>query len=535
MIGKGILQFFRPGPPVLSGGNVTAVLSAGYLYVRTAWNATNDLVERVSYNLGGPSTATNDTVAPNGMRLIPVATSAANTVSTYNAVAAYPGQLAGQTDDSPPVNYNNTYNGGGHSPSMGKLVPATAHGKATADEGSTYTSNGVTWTLMKVIDANNLWMMSANTGTATIWAYNTAALPDGTMTHASGGVNVGNFTFAGTTTIEMRPSAQNLSKTVLMNGAVPLTVDGVYTCQFIEISESYSLPNMESVAVAIRAAVGTGGVSFIDPSLQQQITCSYLWHWEDNGSLTVRATVAAVQDVSLAVNSGYIGFVQSQPIIWSAANSETVNLYIPRVNAIVGSIKTWNFSSVEDILTNGFEQIDLVASTWSAPTNPPERMVQIVKTSGGVNRFGYVHGYSRQSGVGANLANYATNQSGRITSVRKMYMFGLSKLSTFLSGGSTFATGQSLSAVAYRIPYDLTTLTQATCWAVRQDGATAECIVDFHQNVAGLSLPINPKYNGKTVTVLDSQGSITLGGTVVAGAISCTVTGGFGSAVLSVA
>lgn len=93
-----------------------------------------------------------------------------------------------------------------------------------------------------------------------------------------------------------------------------------------------------------------------------------------------------------------------------------------------------------------------------------------------------------------------------------------------------------VEATAYRIPYNLDPIPEATCAAVRLYDGGAEVVLDFHTNVTAKAVPVPAKLNGKTVTIVDSNGNLTLDtATVENGEIIVTVTGGYGAAVLSVA
>lgn len=516
-------------------------VASGYLYARFAWDATYDVVQRMAVTAVSPSATTNGVVQPSGFRRIPIATSRTGMIAAFDAAIGTGDSFAGNADDAPPVKYNNTYIGGNHGAAFAKKITAVGHGKTVADIGSQWVSAAaVTFYIIRIVDADNIWVLSNNTGAnAERWSFNTTLAAPAALTHVAGATNTATINFTASVTQQIFPAVQNLSRKIYKNGTQELTVDGVYDVNHVSIVESYGIANVAAMLdylIAGRPWASTPDLN--SSSIATQVSIAHTYTIRENGSMTVDGRFENLQTIGLSTSDGYVGFVQSNPIGWqSGGNVETLNYYVPRVAPIVGSVKTWDFDGCEVIFPATVELIGFPAATWDSATNPPDRMAQFVTTTAtGVKTRGYVMGYSRLSGAGADMDNYVI-KSGFFSSARKMYTHILTKEApVFGAPADVLAANSVVAATAYRIPYNLADIPEATVAAVRLTSTGAEVILDFHQSVTAYAVPVPTKLNGKTATIVDSQGGISLdSATVAAGAITVTVTGGRGSAVLSVA
>lgn len=535
VLGRPFSAGFRLGSPLAKGGAVAPaqiLLNGGYAYLGSPWSATEMLVSRISYDQGGPSLSGNDPVNPSGIKRVPIGTATANLKAAFDA-APSTAYIAAEGDDSSPLNYNGTYIGGAHGAFVVKRATAPGHGKTVADVGSQWDDSvPINWTLLRVVDANTLDFISANSGTnAERWAY-TLSL-SGTLTHSAGATNTASIVISGAaSTQQLLPAIRLVSKTLTVDG-VTVSAPGSYAGR-LQITEIYDIMNVESIAAYVRAGrPWASQPSFNDASIHAQCRCTFVRTWERNGSQTLDATVHFYDSVNIAAAvGGFIGLTQLSVPNWNAG--ESLSLFIPRYGNLVGGLKTWNFSN-EEIISGAVEALNLSASAWSAPVNPPNRMALVNKSAGGVRQFGMVHGYSRQAVPGSALGSYAT-RTGFFSALRKTYPAALTGASTALSGGNTVPAGFDFSGRAYRIPYNLAAVPEATTMAVRLYQGGAEVMLDFVQNVSSLVIPLPPGLNGKSVTVLNSDGGFALDtATVVNNQIRVTVTGGKGSGELEIA
>ena len=79
-------------------------------------------------------------------------------------------------DDAAPWHVNGTYIGGNHGCLCVLEVTSAAHGLQKHDIGSRWNDeSGQVFNLVSVVDADRLWYVSDNTGTGTIWKFNTTS------------------------------------------------------------------------------------------------------------------------------------------------------------------------------------------------------------------------------------------------------------------------------------------------------------------------------------------------------------------------
>ena len=509
-------------------------LASGVLYVRTARDATYDQVWKISVNDVPASATANGCVNPSGIRLIPIATARTGMIAAFNA-AVTAQRLSFEGDDGAPVRYNNSFTGGAHAHSVGIKVTSTAHGKTVADLYSEWSDGSKSVWIIAIIDANTLVCMLTNlTASNSAWQFYTN-LSAGTLTHITGASNTASFAITTPLTQQLFPGVQDHTKVITINDTTTISADGVYDCYKVNIEEEYGLANPESMRdIGIAGRPWAAALPYNDPSIDTQALVNYDYCVWDNGVMTVAGRFEALQNIGLSTGVGYVGFTQASSVNYVSGASETLNMYIPRVNAIVGSVKTWNFSSSENI-TGTFEFIDLTAARCANATNWPDYIAQYSKSSGSVNQRGIAFGYVWGSG---NDLHTWGNRAGNISASRKMYPYALSPAPSILgSPPNIIPAGTVRTKTAFRAPYSLASLSEATVFAVIPTGlATAEVRAVFHQNVTAKACYVGTKYNGKTVTVLDGNGNLTLdSATVSGGNVTLTVTGSYGEATLSIA
>ncbi len=530
--------FDSPYSPGLGGGlpnTMTVELASGYLYARFPWDATYDAVQRITVTAVPASATANGCVAPSGIRLIPIATAREAMATAFNAAASAQ-YVSPEQDDSPPVKYNNLYVAGGHGLTVASTVTAASHGKTVADIGSEWSDGAKSVWIIGVPDANTLHCMLANIGANTERWFFFTNLNVGSLTHIAGATNTAAITTTAKVTLDIRPCVKNHTKVIKLNGATTITADGVYDCRFVDVEESYEILNAES----IRQRIITGrpwatAPVYNDSSVDVQVRMEYVYRLHDHGVMVIDSKFDNLQSIGLSSGDGYVGFAQVSALLYNPALSETLNFYVPRISPIVGAVKTWDFKAGENI-TGAFESINFLKASWTSASNAPDRMVQYIKNSGGTRVRGLATGYSRLSGAGADIDNY-TVKSGSISAGKKMYPQLLGKSAPAFGAPADALPARSVvTAVAYRAPFNLANTPEITSIVVLPNDTGAEVILDLHTNVTAYAVPVPVSLNGKTVTIVDSNGNLTLdSATVTAGAITITVTGGYGEATLQVA
>lgn len=497
---------------------VSVSIDGTYAYVRTKWNSTLDLVQRIQYGTNTPFA--NNVVNPQYEKTIPSSTALDATITAYASGTT----LVSQGDDAAPCQYNGTYIGANHGAFFVHEVTVTGHGKAVQDVGSQWSALGTYFTILRIVDVNKLWLLSENSGGAQ-WNFITTSLADVFLSHHSGATNTGSFTPSADALTQLLPAIKSHSKTIRLDGRVPVTVAGTYSAEFVDIVDAYDICNPVSVLSYIQSQAG-GSVQpgFTDSPVASDARVCVTYRYGSNGSVSVHSQFQSKSALTLQ----YLGFIQALPLTYAG---KSLVQYIPKVNPIVGSLNTWNFEATEDI-TSQVEAIYLTTARWKDADNPPDRMAQIVK-NGSTKEFGHVIGYGLQRGAGVPATRKLNiNDAGFLYTSRKMYPKGI----TGSAYGSNLMPANTIhSMVAYRCMYNFEAIPEATVFAWYYDGDDIVIILDFHQSVTAKSIPLPSWMIGKTATLIDNSTSFSLLTPIVnEDGIVITVTGGYGQASIRV-
>ena len=495
----------------------TVCLDSTYIYIRTKWNATLDLVQQVQY---GTTTAFNNNVVnPYSIKTIPANTSDENTIAAYATGTL----IASHPDDAAPCNYNFTYIGANHGAAIVHQITASAHGKVVQDVGSRWTNGSLTYTLMRIVDANTLWFVSQNTGGA-YWAFSNTSINGQTLTHSAGATNTANIAIsADAVAQQLYPAIRSQSKSIRLDGRSVISAIGVYKCEFVDIVNTYEICNPAAVLAYVQSVTGSATQPAFDhSSIATDMRVVVTYRYGANGACSINSMYQTKSQLRM----GYIGAVQALPLSYSG---KSIFQYVPKLNPIVGALKTWNLSAVEDI-TSQVETLNFINSTWADANNPPDRMVQYVSTAGTKNH-GFVLGYGLQRGFGQPLIrkNMALSQAGFLNaSTRKMYPYLLNN-SNYPS--SMIPSDTVITVSAYRSLYNFDAVPNATTYTWYYDDDDIVVVFDIHQTVTALRLPLPSWMSGLNATVIDASASFKLLTPIVSDdGLVVSVTGGYGQA-----
>ena len=477
------------------------------VYVRSHWSSTLDLIQRIALSTG--TAFTNDTVNLTGART--ALKTVTDTASAFNGGTV----LASQGDDACPMNYNGTYIGANHGAFIVRETTATAHGKTVFDVGSQWTDGAARkWTIVRIVDANKLWLVSENLSVYPVWSFATA-FTGTTLTHFSGATNTGAISIASSTTTQLWPAINAQSKRVLLDGVTEILADGTYRCNTLQVVEGYNITNPASVLSYVQSQVGSATQPALNhSSVAADVKRTITYLFAENGSCTITDGVQVVN----ALTIGYLGATQAGALNYSG---KQLWQYMPRVTAKTNPSGTWDFQAQADI-SGTFELITLGSANWTDANNPPDRMAQIVKTAG-VAEFGLMVGYSPRRSVGVPaLRKTLVNTSGFISSLRKQYPYAVNV--------PALSAGTAYDIVAFRGWWNAADAGDASAFTWYRDGKSVIVVADFHQTVNNSRLQLPSRFVGMDVTVVDKSASLTLhgSGVVSAGGLQVSVSGGYG-------
>jgi hypothetical protein len=498
------------------------------IWLRTAFNDTNDLVQKLYANMATKYATVywNPIFCPNRTSLL-----AKNTALDY--ATSWDGTTYHYTDDDAyPLNYNGTYMGGNHGPNCCRNVTITGHDKATADLGSIWQDAGTKqWTLVRIVDANTLQFCPEFTVSSDSWAFSTTigAAP---LSHVSGATHTGDIAFTASVVSELLPCVKTVVTTILKDGVTDISVDGidamtsnVFECDFIDIKQTYSIPDPRTIPTYMQANVGkTIAEAIVDSSVTADVNVAITYRFYSNGTCVVYHTVTAVNKV----NTVLFGGVQSIALNYGTASRKLLE-YIPRAKSFVGSTATWDFKT-PSLISGTFEEINLTSARWEDANKPPFRFTQVLEASDDTKLIGFTLGYSLDKTI-------------TIDSVRKNNLAGLQGAFNMPASSrkqypvAEYATSLSaaayINALCYRSYFDPNGIQGATVFEYHQEGESLIVDIDFNQTVSDITFELPSGWYGKTVTILDSAGTITVSNTVGLDGITVSVTD-YGSATLKI-
>jgi len=489
---------------VEAGNTFTVYIDGTYAYIRTPFNDTLDMVQLVQY--GTNAKWSNNVINPYQIKTIPKSTAKENLVTAYNAGAL----VVSHGDDAAPLRYNGTYIGANHGAFVVHEVTQTAHGKTFADVGSKWSNGTREYTLMRIVDANKLWFVSNNTGTATQWVYNTTTLASGTLTHVSGATNTANISVSADAITQLFSAVNNHVKKLITDGYKEISTSGFYDVESLEFIDSYNIMNVPAIVAYAQAGAGTASErEFTSNAIDWDVRVQVGYRYAINGSLTINTQLYKKS----AINFEFAGLTQALPLSYSG---KTLLQYAPKMNTVTVGGTPYNLSNVIDV-TSVTAVINMLKADWSDATNPPDRMAQVVK-SGATKEYGHVIGYSLTRGDTKPSIRKDTTDAGFFNGpTKKMYPKALvTNLDTVSN------------TIAYRSLYNPNLLPEATVYTWYEDNGEIFVILDIHQSAPMLKLPLPAMFNGKSADVVDSHANFTLHSEIVSdGGLLCSVVNGY--------
>jgi hypothetical protein len=476
---------------------VLKVLKAGnYLYVRSPFSSTKDLVKRF-LGFAESTSFYNDITSLPTEFLIDKA--AADTEAAYTAGIA----LNSPGDDATPNNYNGTYIGGNHGNSNARQITVNSHGKAAVDIGSAWTDgSGRKYYIIRIFDANKLWVLSENIGTPDIFIFDTS-ISGTTLTHFSGATNTATMTISADEMVQINPATRNASFAILLDGVTPVSTDGLYYANFVDVVNQYDIVNTASMLTNLIAAVGTNYstaqlvAAFRNgsPSVFNQI----LYRVQKNGAMVIHYGWRTHHEIDL----GYMGFMQAG--VLPQTTYPNLKVYMPKVLPITVGARTWDLCTIEDFNTAPTAQIDVSSAYWETPLLPPDRLVEYLCDASNVKKIAFVMGYDITRGIGA-IRKDLVNRAWWIYTTRKSYPQGIDDKLGNVPANTWY------TAICYRMFFDCENPDKGTATNFYYYELGKDLIVyfDFHSTASFENLKLPAEYVGRFVSVVEKSANITV-------------------------
>lgn len=492
-------------------------VSGDDIYVRSRFNNTHDIVHR--YSTSGSTSFNNNVPKQCGTCLIDRYTAPIDTSTAYTYGLFIQSNGA---DDVCPLYYNGTYIGGNHGPACVRSVVSVEHGKTISDVGSSWLDGASNrWYIVRIVDDNNLWLVRETGMSGTTWTLSTT-LTGSTLVHDANATHTSDIIVSSSTVTQLTPAIRCIGVRVMADNT-EVTGDGLYRARKLSIASVYDVLSLPSVLEYIVSQVGSDIMpAYNHASIDADARVSVCHVFQPGGSDTIYSSVMFYADVL----GELVSHIQASKIADGVAGS-AIHMYVPGVAPITGSIKTWDFSTLENITTFEPSPIVLAPATWNDSGKPPYRFAQLIIKDGQI-QYGYTVGYSplRLGGYPGNRAP-VVDRAASIHTTKKIYPAAVYKSSNTISAGSLY------EAVAFHNYICPERDADATICTWYEDGADIVVMLDYHKNMSHHSVTALSKFAGRTIVPVDVHANVTVHNSVVsADGIMLSVTNGYGYAVL---
>jgi len=496
---------------------MTIVKAGNGIYIRTKWNDNYDLVQSLIHNRDEVGDITdNKAVRFYKQYTIDKDTPYESTVSASEVILFTQG-----TDDNCPMYINGGYIGANHG--FGGIYVATSstHGKEIADEGSKWEdSASVEYTILRVVDADTLWLISENTISPPSW-YTKPVANATTFSHVSGATNTSDFTVATTTTTQWWPALQNKSVRFLIDKQ-EFTDDGVYQGDNFDIIEGYEIKDIYSTLTYAQSQTGSADhISFDDSSITAIIKMQNTYHYTPNGGCSVLTSFNSIDEIGLL----FYGGVQAGLLLTQGGN---IYMYIDGLNSYVEGAITYDWTAIHEITDAADVTAHKLSTANLTDANTPSKTYLQYTTDGdGDKVYGLCLGYNPMVGrTQDSIRKNLLTDEFQITTTRKSYPYGIEYASA-----NTWNADSVWDAVAFRCPvnYDLNPFATNISW--HEIGNDVYMYIDYHSAFTGYIVCEDYLLN-KTVEVIESTGCTIDSDYVTVDGIHITIAGSYGHSIL---
>ena len=427
-------------------GQMKVKIEGERMYIRTAYNATHDLVQE--FRVNGDGKDSNGALRNENFDIF----RAGLVLKDEESYTAFDKQLAVGDDDVNAFRINHSYIGANHGQAHGMLVKATNHGKTYADIGSRYKASGYYWNLLNVIDEDSLLFLSDNSATSdSKYVFEGAhRLPkDTVMTYVSDGVNTKDITVLSTTGGQfIWPCNKEISINMyaVSNGVkMPVTETNGIECDYFEVEEHYQIMNPALVAQALRDNRPEGG--YTEPQSfaigTPIVDYNMIYRIMPDGTIFSIYDHEILEDVNFETYGGHHYKVKLN------AFDGSVKRYIPKLKPFTVNDKYYDFTEPHNLTTDtnylGGGERNATSELWEDPKSMPDRSIEYFYDSDENLKASFTAGY---------LPIFDAEPTTRLTKTSKaFYLYKTQKMYPILVDDLAFSeTGtknQHIKAVSY--------------------------------------------------------------------------------------
>ena len=348
------------------------------------------------------------------------------------------------------------------------------HGLTNRDVGTAWIhTNGTKYYLLRIIDKNNIQMISENKRTTISPKF--VSLTKGNITDG-----LRQFTISSTSSTQLWPSDVVESRQVILDGYLDVTnADGTFHCNTLEIREKYYVCDPIAVIDSLISHVGNNN----PPSFNAEklLTIENTYRFLPGNNTLVFSTVTSHR------NMAFDNIMFTQSLLGAVTQSQ---YYIPNSLPING------YDFRKPLMVEWSDSIPKIYTTNKLMADPNNPVNRILTYS---NNFAFAMGFLPINGVGENLGNYTNNTFEIRFNSGKIYPHGVDR-----KVGNSFLNGQRYSAAMYRalIPYSSRNGDRMSMYHFDVDGEEY-LYVDYSQSMYD-HIDIGSSFNGRKIEPIEN-------------------------------
>lgn len=429
-------------------------------------------------------------------------------------------------NDTTPWNLNGTHIGGSRGASVVLRITAPAHGLSMADVGSAWRDDAdVTFYVLNVLGADELLVISENTGTPPSWSFVQEIQGDRLLETETERT----LPFTASSLIQLRPACRISKQECLLDGIISFPDTLPVTCGYLDIVEDLDIICPDAVLESAKKNPGKK-VNALAEGLDAVVSSRIVHRFLPEGACVVLDHSTARRAFKL----GHMGFVQSSAL--HKADFDTHEYYIPKTLPFRVDDRSFDFLNRQDSsLIDRPCVFSKDNGNIADGLNLPDRYIQLLgtKTDGKITRkIGYALGYSLIEGI-----TRPKLRSRNVLEPVRISASGMTCPRAIDTGmAEVVEAGTVFECTAYRQYFDATAGSGATCVYGHRQGDNYVLYADYHRSVEKDIVQLPESQVGKTIEIVEKTPSVTIlsGDTVPPAGLVLSVTDGYGYVVVKV-
>ena len=301
-------------------------------------------------------------------------------------------------------------------------------------------------------------------------------LPESDLMHVSGATHTSNVDITDAVQNQLYPSVNKRSVKYYADGVEK--TDGAFACDHFTVKEEYSIIDFADLAAYLPEHIGEE----INDNISNCVKIQNVYDFVGNACI-ITTSVQALKAVELT-NCGLI-----QAGVIDVAGTDKRYFYVNNQDSN---------SDIESAVlydaTSNTAQITIYSTNAIDSDVATNRFVELLKTNGGVNKYGFACGFIPDISSGKDSARKTLERQGEFRSgYLKCYPVGI--------WNESFNSGDFKTYVCYRNYFN--DLGVTNCSIISANNATY-VVVDIHQTITNANIELTNDLIGKEIEIVES-------------------------------